>query len=72
MAYSPKSQKKYNDKCEIVRIKYIPADMQDYLRLQNYLTQNDISITHYLKQLIKADLDSKGVPYPDNTEIDID
>lgn len=55
-----KSQKKYDEKCKQVKIKYTPTDIQDYERLQNYLEDQNISITKYLKDLINWDLDKKG------------
>lgn len=55
-----RSQKKYDEKCKQVKIKYTPTDMQDYERLQNYLEDQNISITKYLKELISWDLDKKG------------
>lgn len=63
MAYSPKSQKTYNDKCKIIRIKYSEADMNEYNRVQDYIKSKGITITEYVKGLIKADLDSRNVPY---------
>lgn len=65
MAYSPKSQKDYNNKCEVVRIKYTPGQLNDYKRLQQYVIDNDIVVSTYIKGLIKADLDSKGIEYAD-------
>jgi hypothetical protein len=61
LSYSAKSQKEYNDKCHIVRIKYTPKESGEYERLNKYLEKENITITAYLKELIKADLDSKGV-----------
>lgn len=60
MAYSPNSQKTYNDKCKVIRIKYSETDMCEYNRVQEYIKLNGITITEYLKTLIKKDLDSKG------------
>lgn len=59
-ASQARNQKKYNQKCKQVKIQYTPTDIQDYERLQNYLEDQNISITKYLKDLIKADLDKKG------------
>ena len=55
-----RNQKKYNRKCKQVKIQYTPTDIQDYERLQNYLEDQNISITKYIKNLIKADLEKKG------------
>ena len=63
MAYSPKSQKAYNDKCKVIRIKYSETDMNEYNRIQKYIKDNGVTITEYLKELIKTDLDEKKAPY---------
>lgn len=63
MAYSAKSQKAYNDKCKIIRIKYSVTDMNEYDRVQKYIKDNSITITDYIKGLIKSDLDKKGIKY---------
>lgn len=55
-----RNQKKYNQKCKQVKIQYAPTDIQDYERLQNYLEDQNISITKYLKDLINWDLSKKG------------
>ena len=55
-----RNQKKYNQKCKQVKIQYTPTDIQDYERLQNYLEDQYISITKYLKDLINWDLSKKG------------
>ena len=69
MAYSPKSQKKYNDKCNRIYLKYSEKEMQDYDRIVDYCNSNNYAISTYIKGLIKRDLDNKGVPYePDNVE----
>lgn len=64
MAYSAKSQKIYNDKCEVIRVKYSEKDKQEYIRMINYITDIGITKTEYIKGLIKADLDSKSIAYP--------
>lgn len=72
MAYNRNAQKKYREKSINISICYRPTDIQDGMRFKSYLALTGQSANAYIKQLIKADLDSKGVPYPDNTEIDID
>ena len=64
MAYSAKSQKEYNDKCSIVRIKYTEKEIMEYNRLIRYIEETSLTKTSYIKSLIKSDLDSKGIPYP--------
>lgn len=61
MAYSPESQKKYNDKCEIVRLKYTPNQLDEYNRLMSYINDTNIAVSTYIKGLIRADLDAKGI-----------
>lgn len=63
MAYSAKSQKEYNEKCKVLRVKYTPTDLLEYDRLQCYINNSSLTVTEYVKQLIKSDLDSKGIPY---------
>lgn len=55
-----KAVRKYLAKCKDIRIKYNPTDMSEYVRLQSYISDNNISATAYIKQLIKNDLDTKG------------
>lgn len=54
-----KAVRKYQAKCKEVRIKYTEKEISEYNRLQRYLEEYDISVTGYLKKLIKADLDEK-------------
>ena len=63
MAYSPKSQKNYNDKCKRVTLKYTEKETSEYERLVKYCNDNNFKITVYIKSLIKTDLDSKDIPY---------
>ena len=65
MAYSPKSQKDYNDKCKRVTLKYTEKESQEYDRLMYYIEMNRLQKSVYIKELIKADLDSKCIPYID-------
>ena len=60
MAYSAKSQKKYNDKCYRFSIKFIPSEHDEIERVKAYLEQTGQSANSYIKSLIKADLDAKG------------
>lgn len=64
------SQKKYESKraqqCKTYAIKYSlyqDAENAENERLKRYLSDNNISANSYIKGLIKADLDSKGIPY---------
>lgn len=64
------SQKKYEKKrakvCKTFAIKYTPMDILESNRLMQYLSDNKITANAYIKELIKKDLDSKKIPYPDN------
>ena len=46
---------------------YTPTDMQEGLRLKQYIESTGISCNAYLKELVRRDLDSKGIEYI-NTE----
>lgn len=65
MAYSAKSQLSYNQKCVRFAIKYTPAEKNESNRLKKYLEKNGLSANGYIKDLIKRDLDSKGIEYND-------
>ena len=64
------SQKKYEKKrakqCKTYAIKYALQEISDSNRLQAYLKHSKQSANSYIKALIKADLDAKGIPYPVN------
>lgn len=61
-----KAYKTYNKKKINFAISYTPVDADDGKRLKSYLAKSGQSANSYIKALIKNDLDSKGVPYPDN------
>ena len=65
------SQKKYEKKrlqsCNSYTIKYTPKEMNESNRLQRYLNSTGLSANTYLKELVKKDLDSKGIEYTDNS-----
>lgn len=61
MAYSKKSQADYKKKLKQFKVQYNLQDNVEGLRLQKYLDNTGQSANSYLKELIKADLDSKGV-----------
>lgn len=54
-----KAVKKYHQKLKSITIRYTEKEISEYNRLQRYLEEYDISVTGYLKKLIKADLDEK-------------
>lgn len=49
-------------------IAYKKQDIAEGQRLKAYLDSTGQSANAYIKALIKADLDAKGVPYPDNID----
>ena len=68
------SQKKYEKKrmqsCKSYTIKYTPKETTESDRLQKYLNSTGLSANAYLKELVKRDLDNKGVAYPDMIDND--
>lgn len=56
--------KKYSEKTINFAIKYYPTDIQEGRRLKVYLASTGQSANSYIKGLIKADLDRKGIEYP--------
>lgn len=65
-----RAQKKYNQNTITISASYKPGtDIAEGQRIKSYLAQTGQSANAYIKQLIKSDLDSKNVPYPnDNTD----
>lgn len=67
MAYDAKAQKKYREKSIQLAINYRPGtDIKEGERVKAYLDQTGQSANSYIKTLIKADLDNKGIGYPVN------
>lgn len=58
-----KAYKTYNQKKKTFSAVYTPTDMVEAIRFEKYLQSQKLSKNEYLKQLIKKDMDSKGVPY---------
>ena len=61
MSYNKESQKAYNEKCKVVRLKYTEKEMEEYNRLIAYIEQTNQLKSVYIKELIKKDLESKGI-----------
>lgn len=59
MGYHAESQKRYNDKCNIVRLKYTEKETEEYNKLIHYIEKNGLKISVYIKELIKKDLENK-------------
>lgn len=73
MAYDAKAQKKYNQKSKYIQLKFTQNQNCEYNRIVSYCELNNMSMQGYIKELIKRDLDGKGIAYPtDQIDIDID
>ena len=59
-----KAYKKYNEKKINFALVYTPTDKNEGMRLKAYLEESGLSANAYLKSLVKADLDSKGIECP--------
>lgn len=62
---SRKADKKYNEKSQVFTVCYRPTDIKEGLRLKAYLNSTNQSANSYIKSLVKADLDNKGILYED-------
>ena len=58
-----KAQKKYSEKTINFAIKYTPTDIEEALRLKEYLDSTNQSAKSYIKSVVKVDLDNKEIPY---------
>lgn len=66
-----KANRTYREKHKPVQITIqYKSDKNEGLRLKQYLNDNGLTANQYLKKLIKQDMDSKNIPYPDNMDID--
>lgn len=64
-----KADKKYNEKSITFGLGYRNKDeLIEGRRLKYYLDNNGMSANAYLKQLVKIDLDNKGIDYPNDME----
>ncbi len=60
-----KAIKKYNQKSKFINIKYTPDSTDEYERISKYCKDNNLSMQGYIKELVKMDLDNKGIEYPE-------
>lgn len=59
------ANKRYREKHKPVQITIqYKSDKNEGLRLKQYLSDNNLTANQYVKMLIKADLDTRGIPYP--------
>lgn len=70
MAYNKEVQSRYRKKIAQFKAEYSLSeeDKREALRIRTYLKETGQSANAYIKALIKSDLDTKGVPYPDCEE----
>lgn len=65
------SQKKYEKKraklYKNMSARYRITD-RELARLEKYLQDNNLSASGYIQELVKRDLDSQGIAYPDTPE----
>ena len=65
MSYNAEAQKRYRKKSIQLAINYRPGtDIKEGERIKAYLEQTGRSANSYIKELIKRDLDSRGIEYP--------
>lgn len=65
MAYNKKADENYRKKIKTVGLKYTLNELDEYNRLIKYCNDNNLSYQGYIKSLVKADLNNKGIPYTD-------
>lgn len=70
MAYNKEVQSRYRKKIAQFKAEYSLSeeDKREASRIRAYLAESGQSANSYIKALVKADLDAKGVPYPDNID----
>lgn len=61
-----KADKAYRERHKPIQlsVQYKTEDKIDGIRVKQYLDDIGMSANAYLKNLIKSDLDAKGIPYP--------
>lgn len=59
------AQAKYRKKIKQISLKFYPSEIIEYERIKKYTEMNNMSFKNYIQPLIKADLDAKGIPYPE-------
>ena len=63
MAYNKKADRNYNANSKVIGLKYTPNQIDEYNRVKQYCTDNNLTLQGYIKGLIQRDLDSKGISY---------
>ena len=67
-----KAIKKYNQKSKYIQLKFTQNQNCEYNRIVSYCELNNMSMQGYIKELIKRDLDRKGIEYQTDTDTDTD
>lgn len=62
-----KAIKKYNQKSKYIQLKFTQNQNCEYNRIVSYCELNNMSMQGYIKELIKRDLDGKGIAYTTDT-----
>lgn len=70
MAYSKKADDNYRKKYKYIGLKYAISELPEHTRIVEYCNANNISMQSYIKGLIKADLDGKGIKYVADIQVD--
>lgn len=66
-----KANRRYREKHKPIQITIqYKTDKIEGLRLKQYLSDNGLNANQYLKQLIRDDLDRKGILYPSDISMD--
>ena len=68
MAYNKKADDNYRKKCNTIGLKYTPNESNEYIRIRTYCDVMGLSLQKYIKELVKQDLDNKGIEYTDSTD----
>ena len=63
-----RAEKKRAQKITSFTLKYNVSESKSGKRLKKYLQDNGLTANSYLKSLVKADLDSKGIEFPSDDE----
>lgn len=63
-------EKKRMKQCATYTVKYTPKEKNESDRIDKYLQDISISANKYIKELIKRDLDEKGIAYPDTPDME--
>ena len=63
MAYNKEVQSAYKKKLKQFKVQYNLQDNIEGLRVQKFLDDNNLTANSYIKELLKKDMDDRGIPY---------